>query len=189
MEYRRLGRTGLMVSELCLGCMTFGREADEPTSRTMIDRFVEAGGNFLDTADVYTQGASEEITGRAIADRRDDIVLATKVRFPMGQGPNNVGISRKHIAQGCEASLKRLGTDYIDLYQAHCWDAATPLEETLSALSDLVHAGKVRYIGVSNFTAWQIMKSACLSEAKRLEQFVSLQPLKAATRRRRAAVR
>ncbi len=176
MDYRRLGDTGLMVSELCLGCMTFGREADEETARAMIDRFVEAGGNFLDTADVYTEGASEEITGRAIADRRDDIVLATKVRFPTGQGPNNVGVSRKHIMQGCEASLKRLGTDYIDLYQVHCWDAATPLAETLSALSDLVRAGKVRYVGVSNVTAWQIMKSACLSEARGLEPLVSLQP-------------
>jgi aryl-alcohol dehydrogenase-like predicted oxidoreductase len=176
MDYRRLGDTGLMVSELCLGCMTFGREADEATSRAMIDRFIEAGGNFLDTADVYTQGASEEVTGRAIADRRDDLVLATKVRFPMGEGPNSVGVSRKHIMQGCEASLRRLGTDYIDLYQVHCWDAATPLAETLAALTDLVRAGKVRYIGVSNFTGWQIMKSACVAELKGLEHFVSLQP-------------
>ena len=176
MEYRRLGETGLMVSELCLGCMTFGREADEATSRAMVDRFVEAGGNFLDTADVYGEGASEEITGRAIKDRRDDLVLATKVRFPMGQGPNSVGVSRKHIMQGCEASLRRLGADYIDLYQVHCWDAATPLAETLAALNDLVRAGKVRYIGISNFTAWQIMKSLHISEAKGLERFVSLQP-------------
>src|SRR5258708_461262 len=127
MEYRRLGRSGLMVSELCLGCMTFGREADEATSRAIVRRFMEAGGNFLDTADVYSQGLSEEVTGRAIQDCRDDVVLATKVRFAMGQGPNDVGISRKHIVQGCEASLRRLGTEYIDLYQVHCWDAATPL--------------------------------------------------------------
>jgi aryl-alcohol dehydrogenase-like predicted oxidoreductase len=176
MEYRRLGRTGLLVSELCLGCMTFGREADEETSRAMIRRFVEVGGNFLDTADVYAGGASEEITGRAISDFRDDIVLATKVRFPKGEGPNDVGVSRKHIMQGCEASLRRLGTDYIDLYQVHCWDAVTPLEETLSALTDLVRQGKVRYIGVSNFAGWQIIKSAAVSELKGFERFVSLQP-------------
>ncbi|MDP9350197.1 MAG: aldo/keto reductase [Chloroflexota bacterium] len=176
MEYRRLGNTGLMVSELCLGCMTFGREADEPTSREMIARFLDAGGNFLDTADVYSRGRSEEITGRAIKDRRDDVVLATKVRFGMGDGPNDVGVSRKHVMQGCEASLKRLGTDYIDLYQVHCWDEATPLEETLGALSDLVRQGKVRYIGVSNYTAWQLMKSMYISETRGYERYVSLQP-------------
>ena len=176
MEYRRLGETGLMVSELCLGCMTFGREADEEDSKKLVARFLEAGGNFVDTADVYTKGVSEEITGRAIKPVRDDVVLATKVRFPMGEGPNDVGLSRKHITQGCEDSLRRLGTDHIDLYQVHCWDAATPLEETLSALTDLVRAGKVRYIGVSNFTAWQIMKSVGLSDALGLERFVCLQP-------------
>jgi aryl-alcohol dehydrogenase-like predicted oxidoreductase len=122
MQYRRLGTTGLMVSELCLGCMTFGRELDEEGSRGMISRFVDAGGNFVDTADVYEQGASEEIVGRALKDvRRDDVILATKVRFPMGEGPNDVGLSRKHIISGCEASLRRLGTDYIDLYQVHTW--------------------------------------------------------------------
>ncbi len=176
MKYRRLGDTGLMVSELCLGCMTFGREADEEDSKKLVARFLEAGGNFLDTADVYTRGVSEEITGRAIKSVRDDVVLATKVRFPMGDGPNDVGLSRKHITRGCEDSLRRLGTDYIDLYQVHCWDAATPLEETLGALTDLVRAGKVRYIGVSNFTAWQIMKSVSLSDALGLERFVCLQP-------------
>ena len=176
MEYRRLGETGLMVSELCLGCMTFGREADEEDSKKLVARFLEAGGNFIDTADVYTRGVSEEITGRAIKSVRDDVVLATKVRFPMGEGPNDVGLSRKHVNQGCEDSLRRLGTDYIDLYQVHCWDAATPLEETLDALTDLVHAGKVRYIGVSNFTAWQIVKSVGLSDSLGLERFVCLQP-------------
>jgi aryl-alcohol dehydrogenase-like predicted oxidoreductase len=176
MEYRRLGRTGLMVSELCLGTMTFGRELDEEGSREIIARFLEAGGNFIDTADVYETGLSEEITGRAIKDVRDDVVLATKVRFPMGDGPNDVGLSRKHVLAGCEASLRRLGTDYIDLYQVHMWDAATPLEETLSALTDLVRAGKVRYIGVSNFTGWQLMKALCVSELGRFERFVSLQP-------------
>ena len=176
MEYRRLGRTGLMVSELCLGCMTFGRELEEEGSRKIIARFLEAGGNFIDTADVYSRGVSEEITGRAIKGVRDDVVLATKVRFPMGEGPNEVGLSRKHIFQGCEASLKRLGTDYIDLYQVHCWDEATPLEETMEALDELVNSGKVRYVGVSNFTAWQIARSIGVSEMGGLAKFVSLQP-------------
>jgi len=176
MEYKRLGNTGLMVSELCLGCMTFGQEADEETSREIVGRFLEAGGNFVDTADVYSNGISEEITGMALKGVRDDVVLATKVRFPMGEGPNDVGLSRKHIAQACEHSLRRLGTDYIDLYQVHCWDAATPLEETLSALTDLVRSGKVRYIGVSNFTGWQLMRSLAVSERDGLEKFVCLQP-------------
>ena len=176
MEYRRLGDTGLMVSELCLGCMTFGREADEEASKGLVARFLEAGGNFVDTADVYTRGVSEEITGRALKGVRDEVVLATKVRFPMGDGPNDVGLSRKHVVQGCEDSLRRLGTDFIDLYQVHCWDAATPLEETLAALSDLVRAGKVRYVGVSNFTAWQLMKSVGVSDALGFERFVCLQP-------------
>ena len=176
MVYRRLGDTGLMVSELCLGCMTFGREASEEDSKRLVDRFLEAGGNFIDTADVYSKGVSEEITGRAIKGARDDVVLATKVYFPMGEGPNDTGLSRKHVTQGCEDSLRRLGTDYIDLYQVHCWDSATPLKETLSALTDLVRSGKVRYIGVSNFTGWQLVKSLCLSEANGLERFVCLQP-------------
>lgn len=166
-----------MVSELCLGCMTFGRELDEEGSRGIIARYLEAGGNFIDTADVYESGVSEEITGRALKGvHRDDYVLATKVRFPMGEGPNDAGLSRKHVVSGCEASLRRLGMDFIDLYQVHAWDAATPIEETLEALDDLVRAGKVRYVGVSNFTAWQIMKSVSVSEARRLARFVSLQP-------------
>jgi aryl-alcohol dehydrogenase-like predicted oxidoreductase len=176
MEYRRLGRTGLMVSELCLGCMTFGRELDEEGSREIVSRFLEVGGNFIDTADVYSKGVSEEITGRAIKGVRDDIVLATKVFFPMGDDPNDAGLSRKHVTQGCENSLRRLGTDYIDLYQVHCWDGVTPLEESLSALTDLVRSGKVRYIGVSNFTGWQLMESVCVSEAHGFERFVCLQP-------------
>jgi aryl-alcohol dehydrogenase-like predicted oxidoreductase len=118
-EYRRLGDTGLMVSELCLGCMTFGREADEEASKDPVARFLEVGGNFVDTADVYTRGVSEEITGRALKDVRDEVVLATKVRFPVGEGPNDVGLSRKHVIKGCEDSLRRLGTDFIDLYQVH----------------------------------------------------------------------
>ena len=176
MEYRSLGDTGLMVSELCLGCMTLGREADEGDSRKIVDRFLDAGGNFLDTADVYSKGLSEEITGRAIKAVRDDVVLATKVFFPMGEGPNDIGLSRKHVTQGCEDSLRRLGTDYIDLYQVHCWDGVTPLQETLSALTDLVRSGKVRYIGVSNFTGWQLMRSVRVSEANGLERFACLQP-------------
>src|SRR5215207_8907430 len=176
MEYARVGNTGLMVSELCLGCMTFGQEADEETSREIVGRFLDAGGNFVDTADVYSNGISEEITGRALRGVRDDVVLATKVRFPMGEGPNDVGLSRKHIMQGCEDSLRRLDTDYIDLYQVHCWDDATPLEETLSALTDLVRSGKVRYIGVSSFTGWQLMRSLYVSQAGGLERFVCLQP-------------
>ncbi|HET6661402.1 MAG TPA: aldo/keto reductase [Rubrobacter sp.] len=176
MEYRRLGSTGLMVSELCLGCMTFGREASEEDSKRLVDRFLDAGGNFIDTADVYSKGVSEEITGRTIKGVRDEVVLATKVYFPMGEGPNDTGLSRKHVTQGCEDSLRRLGTDYIDLYQVHCWDSATPLKETLSALTDLVRSGKVRYMGVSNFTGWQLVKSVCLSEANGLERFVCLQP-------------
>ena len=175
MEYRKLGQTGLMVSELCLGTMTFGNEADEQTSKRITDRFVEAGGNFVDTANVYSRGVSEEITGRVLRDYRDDVVLATKFRFPMGEGPNDSGASRKHIISACEASLRRLDTDYIDLYQIHCWDSSTPIEETLSALDDLVRAGKVRYIGCSNFTGWQIEKSVRVSEREGLARFDCLQ--------------
>lgn len=178
MNYRYLGKTGLKVSELCLGTMTFGRETDEATSHRMLDRFVETGGNFIDTADVYTQGASEAIIGRWLANQpRDDLVIATKVRFGMGAGPNDIGLSRKHILAGVEASLRRLGTDYLDLYQLHCWDKRTPLEETLSALDGLVKSGKVRYIGVSNFTGWQLQKAIDLSLHHGWESFVCLQPL------------
>ncbi|MCK6628988.1 MAG: aldo/keto reductase [Anaerolineae bacterium] len=178
MQYRFLGNTGLKVSELCLGAMTFGREADEAISRRILDRFVEAGGNFIDTADVYTQGASEEIVGRWLQGKnRDDFIIATKVRFPMGQGPNDVGLSRKHILAGVEASLRRLGTDYIDLYQVHCWDGATPLTETLSTLNDLVRSGKVRYLGASNYSGWQLQKAIDLSRGMGWEAFTCLQPL------------
>jgi aryl-alcohol dehydrogenase-like predicted oxidoreductase len=176
LELRSLGRTGIRVSELCLGCMTFGREADEATSKQMVDRFVDAGGNFVDTADVYTQGVSEEITGRAIKAKRDQIVLATKVRFPMGDGPNDVGASRRHIRLGVEASLRRLGTDWIDLYQIHCFDGRTPFEETISTLDDLVHEGKVLYVGASNYTAWQLMKAIGIAELRGWTPFSTLQP-------------
>jgi aryl-alcohol dehydrogenase-like predicted oxidoreductase len=176
MQYTTLGRSGLSVSRLCLGTMTFGREADEAESRAIVERFVAAGGNFVDTADVYGQGVSEEITGRAVASRRDEIVLATKVRFEMGDGPNDVGLSRRHVIAGCEASLRRLGTDWIDLYQVHMWDEKTPIEETLSALTDLVRQGKVRYIGVSNFAGWHLLRAELAAERHGYERFVSLQP-------------
>lgn len=177
MDYRFMGKTGLKVSELCLGTMTFGREATEEDSRRMLDYFIEKGGNFIDTADVYSQGASEEILGRWLKDkRRDELVIATKVRFGMGSGLNDVGVSRKHILSGVEASLRRLGTEYIDLYQVHCWDQKTPLEETLSALDGLVKAGKVRYIGASNFSGWQLQKAVDLARAQGWEPFTCLQP-------------
>jgi aryl-alcohol dehydrogenase-like predicted oxidoreductase len=177
MDYRHLGKTGLRVSELCLGAMTFGRETSETDSFRIMDRFVEAGGNFIDTADVYTRGVSEEIVGKWLrTQRRDDLVIATKVRFSMGEGPNDVGVSRKHIMAGVEASLRRLGTDYIDLYQVHAWDPKTPLEETLSTLNDLVRRGYVRYIGASNYRGWQLQKAIDLCKQNGWESFVCLQP-------------
>jgi aryl-alcohol dehydrogenase-like predicted oxidoreductase len=178
MQYRYLGRTGLKVSELCLGAMTFGRESSVEESFQMMNRFVEAGGNFVDTADVYSQGVSEEVLGRWLQNqKRDDFVIATKVRFNMGDGPNDLGLSRKHILAGIEASLKRLGTDYIDLYQIHGWDPGTPLEETLQTLDSLVRNGKVRYFGASNVTAWQLQKSIDISRHNGWEAFSCLQPL------------
>jgi aryl-alcohol dehydrogenase-like predicted oxidoreductase len=178
MNYRFLGRTGMKVSELCLGAMTFGREADEAASFAMLDRFVEAGGNFIDTADVYSRGLSEEVLGRWLANKpRDRFVIATKVRWPMGEGPNEVGLSRKHILASVEASLRRLGTGYIDLYQVHGWDGYTPLEETLGALDTLVQAGKVRYLGASNYMAWQLQKAVDISMRRGWEPFACLQPL------------
>jgi aryl-alcohol dehydrogenase-like predicted oxidoreductase len=176
MERVTLGRSGLVVSRLCLGTMTFGREADEAASKGIVDRFLDAGGTFVDTADVYGPGTSEEITGRAIAGRRDGVVLATKVRFPMGDGPNDAGLSRRHVIAGCEASLRRLGTDWIDLYQVHMWDALTPIEETLAALTDLVRQGKVRYLGASNFAGWHLVRAELAAERHGFERFISLQP-------------
>ncbi len=177
MNYRLLGNTGLKVSELCLGAMTFGRETSEEDSFRILDRFVDAGGNFIDTADVYSRGISEEIVGRWLAKQgREDLIVATKVRFPMGEGPNDLGTSRKHIMDGIKASLKRLQTDYIDLYQVHAWDPLTPLEETLSTLNDLVRQGYVRYLGASNFKGWQLQKAVDMSKAQGWERFVSLQP-------------
>ncbi|MCZ8515466.1 aldo/keto reductase [Paenibacillus filicis] len=177
MEYKHLGKTGLRVSELCLGAMTFGRETGERESQLIMDQFIEAGGNFIDTADVYTGGASEEIVGRWVKEKnRDDVVIATKVRFAMGSGPNDVGLSRKHILSGVEASLRRLGTDYIDLFQVHAWDPRTPLEETLSTLNELVKRGWVRYLGASNFQGWQLQKAVDMSKHQGWEPFVSIQP-------------
>jgi aryl-alcohol dehydrogenase-like predicted oxidoreductase len=182
MEYRRLGGTGLKVAELCLGCMTFGRETDEANARKIIDRYLELGGNFLDTANVYAAGASEEITGRIIKERRQSLVLATKVRFNanvfLGKPvpPNDIGLSRGHIMAEVERSLRRLQTDYIDLYQVHSWDFETPIEETMRALDDLVRQGKVRYLGASNFMAWQLMKSLWVSDKHNYARFDCLQP-------------
>jgi aryl-alcohol dehydrogenase-like predicted oxidoreductase len=178
MEYRQLGSTGVRVSELCLGTMTFGREADESAARAIVDRFFEAGGNFVDTANNYGSppGRSESILGDVLSGRRDQVVLATKVRFATGDGVNDRGLSRRHIRQQCDASLRRLGTDWIDLYQVHSWDPHCPLEETLSALDDLVRDGKVRYVGASNFAAWQLAKALGVAAVHGWEPFVSLQP-------------
>ncbi|MCA9894477.1 MAG: aldo/keto reductase [Anaerolineae bacterium] len=178
MEYRFLGKTGLRVSELCLGAMTFGREADEATSFQMMDTFIEAGGNFIDTANVYSSGTSEEILGKWLKGKnRRDVVVATKVRFGMGDGPNDIGLSRKHIMDSVEDSLRRLGTDYIDLYQVHNFDFQTPLRETLTTLDLLVKQGKVRYIGASNYKGYQLQKAIDISKEMNLEPFTCLQPL------------
>jgi aryl-alcohol dehydrogenase-like predicted oxidoreductase len=182
MEYRTLGRTGLTVSELCLGAMTLGRELSEAESMPLLDRFAEAGGTFIDTADVYSRGMSETIVGKWLKGKeRDDFVIATKVRFgtddPANRRPNRFGLSRKHILSAVDASLKRLQIDHIDLYQVHNWDPSTPLDETLSALDDVVRSGKVRYIGASNYTGWQLQKALDLSMSNGWARFVSLQPL------------
>jgi len=183
MEYVNLGRSGLKVSRLCLGTMTFGDPRwrayvlPEEASRPIIERALLLGINFFDTADMYSLGASEEVLGRAIRDfgSRDDVVLATKVYYPMGQGPNSRGLSRKHVCAALEASLRRLGTDYIDLYQVHRWDAQTPVEETLRALDDLVRAGKVRYLGASSMAAWQFARALYLADLRNWTRFVSMQ--------------
>jgi len=185
MEYVRFGNTGLKVSRICLGCMSYGKSAeggqwelDEEQSRPYFRRALENGINFFDTADVYSNGRSEEVTGRALRDfaRRDEVVIATKVRFPMGKGPNEQGLSRKHIMSAIDASLKRLGTDYVDLYQIHRWDYDTPIEETMEALNDVVRAGKARYIGASAMYAWQFAKALYTAELHGWTRFVSMQP-------------
>jgi aryl-alcohol dehydrogenase-like predicted oxidoreductase len=185
MKYVKLGRTGLDVSRLCLGCMTFGAPdrglhpwtLDEEQSRPLIRQAIELGINFFDTANGYSDGSSEEIVGRALRDfaRRDEIVLATKVFMPMRPGPNGRGLSRKAIFAEIDASLRRLGMDYVDLYQIHRWDYETPIEETLEALHDVVKAGKARYIGASSMFAWQFSRALHLSALNRWTRFVSMQ--------------
>lgn len=178
MEFRYMGRTGLKVSELCLGTMIFGREVDEATSFGIMDRFVAAGGNFVDTSNTYSQGMSETMVGRWLQGQpRDQLVIATKGSFSVGEGPNQIGASRKHLLHAVEDSLRRLNTDYLDLYQVHCWDPGTPLEETLSTLNQLVQQGKVRYIGASNFKGHQLQKAIDLSRANGWEVMACLQPL------------
>jgi aryl-alcohol dehydrogenase-like predicted oxidoreductase len=185
-DYRPLGRTGVKVSELCLGTMQFGWTADEPTSYAVMSAAFEAGINFFDTADIYSNwapgnpgGVAETYLGNWMKQRgsaRDRLVIATKVRGRMGPGPNDEGLSRRHIVDAAEASLRRLQTDYIDLYQTHWPDEATPIEETLSALTDLVRQGKVRYLGCSNYPAWRLMEALWTSDARHLARFDSLQP-------------
>jgi aryl-alcohol dehydrogenase-like predicted oxidoreductase len=183
MPMRRLGRSGLSVSRLCFGTMTFGSQwehigtTSQRDADALVARCLEAGVNFFDCADVYSGGEAEESLGRALGKRRPQVILATKVRGRTAADPNAVGLSRHHILNAVDASLRRLGTDWIDLYQVHCWDAATPIEETLRALDDCVRWGKVRYIGASNFAAWQLMKSLAVSERDGLERFVTVQPL------------
>ena len=183
MKYTTLGRTGVTVSRLCLGCMSYGTPSwrpwvlDEKAAQPFFRRALEAGINFFDTADMYSLGVSEEVTGRALREfaRMEEIVLATKVNFPMSSGPNMGGLSRKHVVQGCEASLKRLGVETIDLYQIHRFDRAVPLDETLAALDLLVNQGKVRFIGASSGPAYRFAKALALSESKGFARFASMQ--------------
>lgn len=179
MKYRVLGSSGTSVSSLCLGTMTFGGEADEATSHDILSRFFEAGGNFIDTADVYSAGVSEEIIGRwltANPDKAAQAVIATKGRFPMGQGPNDLGLSRRHLQVALDASLARLQTECIDLYQMHAWDALTPIDETLRFLDDSVRAGKIRYYGFSNYLGWHLTKAVHRAQALGFTAPVTLQP-------------
>src|SRR4051794_36278766 len=183
MEYRQLGRSGLRVSSITLGTMGFDGtgwatpvgQIDVDGARRQIGLARDAGVNLFDTADIYSNGLSEEILGKALGADRDEVLLATKVRLPMGDGPNDAGLSRHHIIRSAEASLRRLGTDYIDLYQVHEWDGQTPLEETLQALDDLVRWGKVRYIGCSNYAAWHLMKALWTADRHGLTPFISTQ--------------
>ena len=179
MEFRRLGSTGTIVSAQCLGTMTFGAESTEEVSHAQLDRFVEAGGNFIDTANVYSRGVSEEIIRRWLASRpgvRDQLVIATKGRFAMGDSPNDAGLTRTNLSRALDASLCRLGLETIDLYQAPAWDPLTPIEETLRFFDDAVRAGKIRYAGVSNFLGWQLQKASLLTEFHGLAPIVTLQP-------------
>ncbi len=176
MEYRTLGRSGLKVSVVGLGGNQFGGKVDQAGTKRIINAAMELGVNFIDTADVYSRGRSEEVLGAALKGRWDRVVLATKVRSPMGDGPNDSGASRYHIIEGVNACLRRLQTDHIDLLQIHSWDNETPIEETMRALDDLVRSGKVRYIGASNFSAWQICRANDLAERYGWAPFVSIQP-------------
>ena len=180
MSYRMLGPAGVKVSPLCLGTMNFGNESgwgcDEATSVAILERYLERGGNFVDTANVYAGGRSEEILGRALKGRRDEVVLASKGYFPLGDGPNDMGSSRKNLRRQLESSLRRLQTDHLDLYQLHIWDPLTPIEETLGVLSDFVHEGLVHYVGCCNFTAWQITVAQERAEQLGLERMVTVQP-------------
>lgn len=179
MEYRTLGCSGAIVSEFALGTMTFGAEADESTSHAILDDYAAAGGTFLDTADVYTRGTSEEIVGRWLAAnpaKAEQMVIATKGRFPMGEGPNDLGTSRRHLRTALDASLRRLGVEHIDLYQMHAWDPHTPIEETLRFLDDAVAAGKIGYYGFSNFLGWQLTKAVYEAKAHGWAAPVTLQP-------------
>jgi aryl-alcohol dehydrogenase-like predicted oxidoreductase len=183
MEYRQLGRSGLRVSALSLGTMSFGDAGpgapvgmtDATGAARQVDLCLEAGVNLIDTANAYSAGVSEEILGKVLRGRRDRVVLATKARFPTGDGPNDAGLSRHHLIEACDASLRRLQTDHIDLYQVHQWDGQTPLEETLDALDTLVRQGKVRYVGCSNFSGWQVTKALGISDRLGLQRFVSQQ--------------
>ena len=176
MEYRQLGASGLKVSVIGLGGNTFGNAADAAQTAAIIHRALDLGINFVDTADVYSRGVSEEYVGKAVKGRRHEALIATKVRGRMGDRPNDEGLSRAHIMAGVDASLRRLDTDYIDLYQVHSPDPATPIEETLRALDDLVHHGKVRYVGCSNFAAWQVCEALWTADRRNLSPFVSVQP-------------
>ncbi len=178
MEQRTLGSSGLVVSSYALGTMTFGKETPEADAWSILDRFVDAGGTLIDIADVYVAGESERIVGRWLADRgrHDDVVIATKGRFPMGDGPNDHGLSRSHLSRAVDASLERLQVDHVDLYQIHAWDPLTPAEEWLATLDDLVRDGKIRYVGVSNLTGWQLQRVALLSRQAGSAPIVSLQP-------------
>lgn len=179
MKYVRLGRTGMKVSRICLGCWSYGNHADWALeidrARPILEKAFDLGINFFDTANVYSSGRSEEILGEVLEDRRSDLILATKVYLNMGEGPNDRGLSRLHIMQQIEGSLRRLRTDHVDLYQIHRWDYDTPIDETLSTLDDLVHQGKVRYIGASSIWAWQFAKALWTSDKLGLVRFESMQ--------------
>jgi aryl-alcohol dehydrogenase-like predicted oxidoreductase len=177
MQYRTLGHSGTVVSAYCLGTMTFGAESDEATSFRLMDQYVEAGGNFLDTANVYSAGVSEEIVGRWLKNKQlRDLVITTKGRFPMGDGPNHLGLSRKNLREALDASLRRLGVEHIDLYQMHAFDALTPVDETLRFLDDAITSGKIGYYGLSNYLGWQLTKAVWIAKANSYQPPVTLQP-------------